>query len=609
MCGISGYVGIHVGTDEATALIQRMCESMCHRGPDDFGYWSGPGVGLGMRRLAIIDVASGHQPMATEDGRYKIVFNGEIYNYRELRSQLEVRGCRFRTASDTEVLLRQFEVHGVAGLHQLNGMFAFAVWDTQEHCLWLVRDRMGVKPLYYHWDGQRLIFASEIKGILSTGIVERGLNDRAIWDYLTFRYVPGPQTVWRNIFKLQPGHFVLFQLGDREPVASRYWRIEYLDEKVPKDDEAYDAEFRNLLSDAVRIRLRADVPVGIALSGGIDSSVVAALASQHTNQLKTFSIGFAGDPSANELAHARIVSRHIASDHHEVEIGMSEFVDFLPRFVRYTDEPLADLASIPLHYVCRLASEKVKVALSGEGADEVLGGYDFELRGAAWDRQRARSALRRRLSATFARRNDAHMIPTMTNYMDSDEKSALMLGREHPDSLDSLLRDVRRFGTSDPLHQVLYGYSQHWLVEDLLMKADKMSMANSIELRTPFLDYRLVTWAARTPAWVKVGLGEDGRYLSKRVLRRLAQTLLPIEIVNRPKQGFPVSAYDWLGGPLHDWARELLDVPDVRLRSIFDGGELKRHVDAGLVSGAGVVDRHRLWNLLILELWMREWMA
>ena len=619
MCGIAGYASLDLAPTQAAELLRRMCDSIVHRGPDDEGYYSDGSVGLGMRRLSIVDIAGGHQPMEVQSGRYHIVFNGEIYNFRELRAALEAAGERFSTSSDTEVLLRHLVRHGLAGISALNGMFAIALWDTHDRRLTLVRDRMGVKPLYYYWDGRKFLFASEIKAILAAGEIERRLDEGAIWDYLTCRYVPGPNTIWRNIRKLPPAHILSFTLDGSAPRLTRYWKIPYRSEVGTGSFADCTAAFSALFEDAVRLRMVADVPVGIMLSGGLDSSAVAAVARRYSDDLNTFSVAFRDFDETNEFSYARRVARHLGTNHHEVEIGQAEFMDFLPAFVRFTDEPLADLASIPLYYVSKLARGSVKVALSGEGSDEILGGYDLELRVQQWDEMRARAARpgwrswlpsgrRAGGSASWDQRS-AVFPPTMTNYMTAAEKSELMGRAPLPCTHGPLRAAIAGLGDQDPLHQTLYGFSQHWLTEDLLMKADKMSMATSLEVRTPFLDYRLVEWAAHSQAACKAGRDEHGNYQSKRVLRRFAAEHLPSAIITRPKQGFPVPVYEWLLGPLKAWASDTISGAGARLRNLFAPAALDRRVALGTSPQSSLLDRHRLWNLLILELWMREWQA
>lgn len=611
-------MGISGSSKNRERLVDRMCGTIAHRGPDDRGSYIDDDIAIGMQRLSIVDIAGGHQPFSTEDGRVQLVFNGEIFNYKEMRQAFISDGASLRTSSDTECILHQYIRRGLDGFHELNGMFAVAIWDRRTRSLHLVRDRMGVKPLYYYWDGRTFAFASEIKAILALPQIQKAVDPRGIWDYLTFRYVPGPGSIWRNIHKVPPGHRLTVTVGSA-PRIERWWDI-----PVPnitrRTGEALDEEFAYLFRDAVKMRMVADVPVGVMLSGGLDSSAVASVAAEsHGEAVKTFSVSFLNSPETDERSYARAVAAYLGADHHEIEIGQQEFIDFLPRLVHFADEPMADLASVPLYYVCELARQSVKVVLSGEGADETLAGYDFD----QWHARRLEQfPPRRRGPAAFLRelvrpgearqgggdlRDDATP-PHMTNYMTSAEKETLC-GRRltEADSLDVVRAHLHRAGSRPALDQILYLYCQDWLVEDLLMKADRMSMANALELRTPFLDYRLVEWAARAPVAVKVGSGADGIFETKHVLRRFAAGRLPTEILRRPKQGFPVPVYDWLAGPLRDWARDLVLSPSAKLRQWCDGRQLAGMVDAGTAPDAAMSDRHRLWNLLVLEHWLQAW--
>jgi asparagine synthase (glutamine-hydrolysing) len=509
-------------------------------------------------------------------------------------------------------------------------MFAFAIWDSITKSLFIARDRMGVKPLYYYWDGKRFLFSSEIKALLATGIPSRELNDRALWDYLSFRYVPQPETIWKNIHKLPPGHSLTISPDHPEPQIVRYWDIPYTDTYKARRQEDVLCEFEELFLDAVRLRLIADVPVGILLSGGLDSSsVAAAVADLHNSQLNSFSVAFVDSPDISELPFAREVAQHVGTNHHEIIIGQKEFMDFLPRFVRFSDEPLADLASIPLYYVSKLARQQVKVVLSGEGSDEILGGYDLDHYVRQWDRfrkwnelpaflrERYLPKIASRVSAQWAEQIrvagdswdlNAHPAQAnMTYHLYTEEKRDLFRGKSYPDSLDYIRAELARVGSRDPLHQLLYVFCQSWLVEDLLMKADKMSMANSLELRTPFLDYRLVEWAARTPSQIKVGRDRNAEYQTKRVLRQFASRRLPESIIRRPKLGFPVPFYDWLSNRIKSWTFDLLASKDTHITRWLDPASVRAQLDAGTREDAGTLERHRLWDLIIFEIWSREW--
>jgi asparagine synthase (glutamine-hydrolysing) len=629
MCGFSGWFRLGVESVERGPLLEKMCSVIVHRGPDDQGIYSDDYVGLGFQRLSIVDLQGGHQPMVSDDGAVVISFNGEVFNHAALRRELAHEGESFRTHSDTEVILKLYQTRGIESIARLNGMFAIAIWDKRQGVLHLVRDRLGVKPVYYARVGNALLFGSEIKSILASGRIERAVNQRAVWDYLTFRYVPGPQTIWNGVFKLPPAHRLEFCLHDDAPKVSRWWDMPMVPPVVEKSLHEYDEEFCHLFEDAVRLRLQADVPVGITLSGGLDSSAVVAAAASPS--LYTFSVAFANAADTNELAYARMVSKAFSTRHQEVVIDEKDFLDFLPDFVWHTDEPLADLASIPLHYVSRLARQEVKVVLSGEGADEILAGYDFDRWARLWDQVATARAGRRRwagllprLTAPFSARarklrelaatvTDQRQVAepiSMTNLWSSAEKREMLSSAESwPDSLDVVRNHLTRLGNGEPLNQVLYAYCQDWLVEDLLMKADRMSMANSLELRTPFLDYRLVEWAGRLPVRLKAGPDAAGNYRTKEILRRYAEPRLPREIVERPKQGFPVPVYGWLSGRLAPWAREMLLDSNAQLADWFKPSALQHIVLAGTQPNADSRAQHRLWSLLILEIWMRRWVS
>jgi asparagine synthase (glutamine-hydrolysing) len=632
MCGIAGFYNIGVGEAEGRAVLRAMCDAIRHRGPDDDGYFWQDQVGMGMRRLSIIDLAGGHQPISNDRNTRHIVFNGEIYNFRELREILAGQGHRFRTHCDTEVILRQFEQDGPACVNRFNGMFAFSIWDSEKRQLFIARDRLGVKPLYYYWDGRSFLYGSEIKAILASGRVAKDVNEEAVWDYLTFRYIPQPNSIWKRIHKLEPGHTLTISQDDPEPRIRRYWDIPSEGSGAKKSFREYQEEFEGLYLDAVRLRLIADVPVGILLSGGLDSSAVAAAVSEvHNSKVSSFSIAFKDSPSTNELPFAREVADRIGTDHHEVLIGQKEFMDFLPDFVWHSDEPVADLASVPLHYVSKLARGKVKVVLSGEGADEVLGGYNFDKMVSIWEKirrfqripawlrfgilQPLAGAVNDRLAERLRVANEPlghRMVShphTMTNYMTSSEKAPLFGNSRNGfgDSLDVLRRDSRRVDIRDPLQHSLFMFCQSWLVEDLLMKADKMTMANSIELRVPFLDYRLVEWAAKAPSMVKVGRNSLGKLETKRILREFARTRLPSSILERPKQGFPVPVYEWLNGDLKPWVEDKLLSKSNWINQFFDPKEVEASLRKWQRGGDGNADRHRIWNLLILQIWAEKW--
>jgi asparagine synthase (glutamine-hydrolysing) len=608
-----------------------MNDEIVHRGPDDEGLFVDGSAGIAMRRLSIIDLAGGHQPLSNEDDSKWIVFNGEIYNYGSLRSELQQRH-EFRTHCDTETIVHAFEQYGPDCVHRFNGMFAFAIWDRNERTLFAARDRLGVKPLYYYWDGSTFVFASEIKALLASRLVPREIDQQSIWHYLSFRYVPAPRTMWQGVRKLPPGHRLKLDTVRRTLEVERYWdmRFDVLDS--PCTEQESINTFSRLFEDAVRLRLIADVPVGIFLSGGLDSSAVAAAVSEvHNSRLDTFSVSFRSGGEFSELPFAREVAAHFGTNHHEVEIDREEFSAFLPKFVWYTDEPLADPASIPLYYVSRLARERVKVVLSGEGSDEVLGGYTFDADAAYWEKlarfQRIPHVMRatvgelalagtgrqdwverlRRRNVPLARQNTTYL-PYMTNTFSQHEKVQLWpSAAQHMMQSDELVRGYFEASHSaDPLSQQLYAYCQDWLVEDLLMKADKMTMATSVELRVPFLDYRLVEWLGKQPSSLKVHRTGKSRFVTKYLLRKYAETRLPRSILERPKQGFPVPIQPWMQDWLGDYTRAKVLHPESWSASVFDREVLARLVGNRTPS---TQQAQRMWVLLVLELWAQRWIA
>jgi len=623
MCGIAGVAG--PGTaEELERIAERMGEVMRHRGPDDRGSWSEDGLAVAMRRLSIIDLGGGHQPMWADAGR-GIVFNGEIYNHDELRQRLKAAGESFATRSDTEVLLRQLARHGLAGLVEVRGMFAACLIDRHAGTLLLVRDRVGKKPLYHGVVDGRLMFASELKAIIAALARRPALNRQAIHDYLSLRYVPGPETVWEGLFKLPPGCALRYDLRSGHQSIERWWSVDIVADTCELGRD-YVGEFEDLFTDAVRERLEAaDVPVGVMLSGGLDSSAVSAAAVRSGHRaFHTFAVGYEDGGRHSELAHAREVAGHLGSRHHELRIGPGDFADGLDELVWQTDEPLADLAAIPLHRLSMLAREKVKVVLSGEGADEVLAGYSFErmaaglnrlrplrhaprpllklgARGAGADRGAALRALAEGGWAGYPAAMGTHISWTMGEH----DKARLWRDAPPPRPTEELLASwYEDCPSPEPLDRVQQVAIGSWLVEDLLMKADKATMAASIELRCPFLDHRLVEWGARLPMLWKVGDAEVG-WTSKRVLRVAASRWLPAATIARPKEGFPVPAYDWLAGDGGDWAAARLSA-DGSLAELFEVSAIS--LDLQRARGGDPSAARRVWSWLVLGAWIERWL-
>jgi asparagine synthase (glutamine-hydrolysing) len=626
MCGIAG-VAAGVNREGLACAVHAMTDAMAHRGPDDEGSWIGDDFGFGMRRLSIIDLAGGHQPMWDSRSGLRIVYNGEVYNYKAIRAELEKTGVAFRTTSDTEVVLQSLALKGPGAVQDWNGMFAVAAWYEHERKLLLIRDRLGVKPLYYYWDGAVLMFASEIKAFIASHLFTRRLNPLGVWDFLTYKYVPGPHTMWQNVWKLPPGHMLEWSPGSA-PRVSEYWKTDVRSVDEPVDIDRKTREFEELFLDSVSQRLLAsDVPVGVMLSGGLDSSAIAAAAVELGHrQFHTFSVAFSEGGEYSELPYARKVAQHLGLQFHEVVVDRRSFLEILPDAVRASDEPLADLTIVPLLALLRLTRRHVKVALSGEGSDEILAGYGFHHLRRKFEAirhiQRIPASLLAPLSRALRLVSKAHgdkldriaSIPlarwnvSLNNYVALNwtqaDKRLLWPSYEARDSALILRGMYDQARSHDPLEQSLAVMQKSWLVEDLLMKADKMSMAASVELRVPFLDYRLVEWANRQPLDVKIGRFER-RYVTKRVLRRFAKARLPREILDRPKQGFPVPVCSWLTDEAFaSWAAEYIGGKQARLKHLFQGEEMRQQLRRAATGDQGSADKS--WLLIVLETWLRE---
>ena len=619
MCGICGVLG-----PIDASVLRSMTRTMVHRGPDDEGFYLADGVGLGVRRLSIIDVAGGHQPITNEDGTLVVVFNGEIYNHRELRTRLETQGHRFATGSDTEVLVHLYEEYGDASVHLLQGMFAYALWDGKRRRLLVARDRLGIKPLYYLETDGSFLFASEVKALLEHADVSAAPDLQALDLYLAFRYVPGPHTLFRGIKKLPPGHRLVREDGRTQ--VQRYWDPVLGDfQSAINLDEAVE-EFSGLLRDTVRRHLISDVPVGMLLSGGLDSSAVTAMtAAARTQPITTFTVGFDLPGSHNELAQARVVAKRLGTDHHELVLT-PDATELLPDLVRHLDEPIADPAALPTYLICRFARQMVPVVLTGEGGDELLGGYpryEWFARAKllqrllpAWVREGVLLPLSRIAPVTrryktaldniLAERDDvtrhmhwvAGLDPALKSDLLSPElREAISLGA--PEAvLTPYLGGVAT--RAEIVHRLMALDMQTWLVDDVLTKMDKMSMAASVEARVPLLDHRLVEFVASLPLAVKL------RHGAKTLLKRAVAPLLPASTIRRRKHAFQVPLDQWVSGPLRDFTRDMLLDRRARQRGWFDGSR----VEALLWRNGRRRSRdgQSVWTLLCLELWAREFL-
>ncbi len=625
MCGLAGIVHADAAQHVEPKLVERMCDAIRHRGPDDAGVWTGPGVGLGHRRLAIIDLSpAGHQPMCNEDGSLWIVFNGEIYNFLELREPLVRSGHTFRSRSDTEVILHLYEERGDACVQALDGMFAFALWDVKRRRLLLARDRVGKKPLKYAElpDGG-LLFASELKALLATGLVDRGIDLHQIHDYLTFGHVPAPGTGFAAIHKLPPGHIATWQDGRFR--SERYWSLDF-SAKRQMEPEEWRREVRETVDRAVRRRLISDVPLGAFLSGGIDSSiVVACMAGASDRPVETFSIGFE-EEDHNELPYARLVADRYATRHHEF-IVRADDVNLLPVLARLYEEPYADSSALPSYYLARETRRHVTVALNGDGGDEAFGGYT---RYAEFPRLRARygwlrwPGVRRLARALIAR--DARLPPQLLRSLDAargatdadlgiaygwlvrifseQEKRRLyredlrcVLTEASAARLSGFMHDPR--AGSDLLDHMQFSDVMGYLPDDLLVKMDLATMAHGLEARSPLLDHHVLELAASAPSQVR---RPGGRL--KGLLVDAFREVLPEALWTRPKQGFGLPVQDWFRGAWAEPAREVLLSRSARVHAYLQPEMLRAVIDEH--QGGRVSRGYQLWALLALELWHRE---
>jgi asparagine synthase (glutamine-hydrolysing) len=630
MCGISGIaVSSRSGRRLEIGVLERMRDVIRHRGPDDEGLYVDERVGLGHRRLSIVDVAAGHQPMTNEDSSLYIIFNGEIYNHADYREELEAKGHRYRTHCDTETILHLYEEHGNDCVNYLRGMFAFAIWDKRTQVLFIARDRLGVKPLYYvHADDGSLYFASEIKALLEARAIKPEINYAALPDYLANHGTSRAETLFAGVKRLLPGHTLTWKDGELK--TRQYWDVSFAEEGAEsgRRDQDLIAEWTDLFRTSVRLRLMADVPLGMFLSGGIDSSAIAAVMSQMVDQpIKTFSVAFA-DREANELVYARMVAERFKTDHHEIVVTPQEFFAALPQMVWHEDEPLAHPSSVPLYFVSRLAAEHVKVVLTGEGSDELLGGYERYYKtlynlalGPNYHRLvpgPVRSAIRSQIQTLPLDSRARHKLSRTFLYLSPDienlyfdnfavftrtMQSELLSesARERAGTIDPYREMRRYFDTTNArslLNRMLYVDTKTYLHE-LLMKQDQMSMAASIESRVPFLDHKLVEFTVRLPERLKLRHGWTTKY----VLRRAMKDLLPEPILSRKKMGFPVPIGKWFRGEYRPLIDEYVLGERAAARGIFN-----REFVTSLVARHQAGENHaeRLWALVNVEMWLRR---
>ncbi|MDD3363990.1 MAG: asparagine synthase (glutamine-hydrolyzing) [Syntrophomonas sp.] len=621
MCGIGGIAYSEPKISPQPELLKAMGQTMTHRGPDDQGIYRGQGIGLCFQRLSIIDLQGGHQPLSNEKGTIWLVCNGEIYNYLQLRQELKAMGHVFRTDSDAEVIVHLYEEYGTACLKKLHGMFALALWDQKRRQLMLARDRIGIKPLYYTLLPGKLAFASEIRALLSVPGVKALPNLEALDSYLAFRFVPAPLTLFQGIVKLEPGHCLTYCRGKLD--INRYWDLPKASSFAGDEEEAA-SKLLSLLQDAVTSHLQSDAPLGMFLSGGLDSSTILALASQiKPDRLQTFSLGFTRDNQPHqdfwELDAARQLAKHYGTEHHELEVTPREIPGALAEMIWQLEEPLGDPTMIPLHFISRKASGKVKVILSGEGADELFAGY--EVYQEPWQRsvwERLSGPFQQRLSASLADSWPTGWpgknfflraaLPVEAWYrgvgstFSENEKAGL-----YAKSLSqaSLGFDFKRRAAScfpsgqdlNSLEKMLYFDTKYWLADDTLIKSDKLTMAQSLELRVPFLDDSMIEFAASLPSHFKV----KGKSL-KYVLKKAVGGILPPEVLQRPKIGFTAPITSWVNGELHSFASSLLNSEQFHDRRYF-----RPEVVQGLLNNTRPHPVHgrQIFALMVLEIWHR----
>jgi asparagine synthase (glutamine-hydrolysing) len=626
MCGICGIFYFNRGRHVERTPLEAMNHQIFHRGPDESGFYLSENIGLAMRRLSIIDLKTGRQPIANEDETIWLVYNGEIYNHDELRADLEARGHKYRTRSDTETIVHLYEEYGKDCVKFLRGMFAFALWDSRHRRLFVARDRLGIKPLYYRRTPESFLWGSEIKALLAVPETHAELNREVLPEYLAFGYLAGSRTMFEGIQKLLPGYRMEVDEQGRVNIE-QYWDLKTGEPEEPRPAKYYIQTYREMLEQAVRSHLMSDVPLGVFLSGGLDSSAIAALMTKARREpIETFSVGY-DEEAYSELSYARIVAEHIGSLHHEVRINRQEFFNSLPKLIWHEDEPLVWPSSVSLFHVSRLAGKHVKVVLTGEGADETLAGYTrypWTIWNTRFDsiyrrltpsafRRYVREAIagssklnadqRRKLQHTFFGRDGRSWT---SFYLDSfysafsEVQQAKLLVDELKPAPGAAYRDSLGYwekSSGDLLSRLLYTDIKTYLVE-LCMKQDNMSMAASVESRVPFLDHALVEFAARIPGRLKVS-GLAG----KRTLKSAVRDLLPEKIVNRRKMGFPTPFARWLAGSHFEIVQGLLLEPRTLDRGLFKSGAIRllfaehraKHWDHG----------DKLWRLLNLELWHR----
>ena len=621
MCGIAGFLNTD-GSPADERLVCRMTDIIAHRGPDGSGHYISGEVALGHRRLSIIDLATGGQPMSNENDSVWVTYNGEIFNHADIRPELEAAGHRYKSHCDTETIIHAYEQWGDQSVTRYRGMFAYAIWDQNKRQLFCVRDRLGIKPFYYYWDGRLFAFASEIKALLQHPAISTQFNDALLPEYLAFGYASGDQTMFAGIRKLMPGHTMTVTCGPSPRLEiKQYWEAPCPTQFDDRPDHEWITECRSRLEHVVRMRLMSDVPLGMFLSGGVDSSAIAAIIKRQADgPVKTFSVGY-GESQFSELSEARQVAEQIGTDHHEVQISMEDFFNALPQLVWHEDEPITWPSSVSLYFVSKLARQEVKVVLTGEGSDELFAGYGryrFYQINAEWMRaysvvprgmRRAiqnaiadspllSASLRRKLGHTVLGRGADIESLYLSNFYCAfglKEQHKLLNREFNQNPYRSFLEYWNSTSASPTLPRLLFADQKTYLVE-LLMKQDQMSMATSIESRVPFLDHQFVEFAASVPPHMKLR-GKEGKYIMKKAV----EDLIPRDIIYRKKMGFPTPISDWLLRPeassIRDYLRDPHGILATYMNPAYVGDLIEKH-DRGVHDATD-----RIWRLLNLQLW------
>ncbi len=626
MCGIAGFVNFSGhDQDKSRTLLKRMTDTLVHRGPDAEGFYVDEFAALGHRRLSIIDIADGQQPMGTADNNLQIVFNGEIYNYIEIRKHLIQKGHQFQTNSDTEVILYAFVEWGQACVERFNGMFAFAIWNKQKKELFLARDRVGKKPLYYYWEGEKFFFASELKALSHTGICPKQINDQALDCYFSFGYIPSPVTIYKDVLKLPSAHSMLVKSTGIQ--KNRYWQLHFLPDTSYNLDNALE-EFEALINAATSCRLMSEVPIGAFLSGGLDSTlVVSSMAQMLNTPVLTNSIGF-DEKKFNELAIARVVAKHLHTNHKEFVVS-PDVIEVLNKISWHFDEPFADSSAVPTWYVCQMAKQNVTVALSGDGGDESFGGYTFRYLPHIFEsaiRSTVPTALRRivfggigaiypqnsklpqflRLKTIFENLSTSHseafyrdliwLRPNTRESLYSPEFHKKLLGFTPYEFIEPIYNS--EFASS-PLNRSQQTDINFYMTDDVLAKVDRISMAHSLEVRAPLLDYRILEFAAKLPQHLKIK-GKSGKVL----LKHLAAQRLPPQVTSMPKKGFSIPAAQWLRGDLKGTIESVMNKNDNLLSAYLQKSQLSK-----------IWSQHQnstrdhsvlLWAIMMFDLWEKN---